>query len=136
MKISEIRDFETKHLIVDPDPIQKHSYGHEWSDIPFPEIERVTIECNESFFKGRNKIEPHVPEGPEIISEYEIFGEKFQSSSKDQRLFHRRFNPEKPTWFNILKTIDDLIDDSGDHHHVFLEVLEVDGTSLHIGLGS
>ena len=123
MKYSKIRNFRTRHLIIHPDYLQEFSYGQKWSDIPFPEIERVTIETYLN--EGYNKIEPHRLEDPVRQDKY-----------PDLICFHRRFYPKEPTWKNILKTLDKLIDDSGDHRHVFLEELEVVGTSLYVSLGS
>lgn len=148
MKFSEIYEFNqtNKHLIVEGGFNEEYSFGQEWDDVPFEDIENISFRTYDTFVGKRNKVEPRVERYTENVIEqlveelqdfvlspnksglYEMFSKEFLVFEKDL--------PKNPTWKDIFDTLDELIDESGDHHHVFPETIQKVGNSLRVELGS
>lgn len=150
MKFSEIYEFNrtNKHLIVEGGFNEEYSFGQEWDDVPFEDIEKISFQTFDTFIGKRNKVEPRVGRYPDHVIEqlveqsesfpfvtsinrsglYELFSREFLVFEKDL--------PKNPTWKDILNTLDELIDESGDHHHIFPESIQKVGNSLRVSLGS
>lgn len=148
MKFSEIYEFNqtNKHLIVEGSFNEEYSFGQEWDDVPFEDIENISFRTYDTFIGKRNKVEPRVGRYPNHVIEqlveelqdfvlspnksglYEMFSKEFLVFEKDL--------PKNPTWKDIFNTLDELIDESGDHHHIFPETIQKVGNSLRVELGS
>ena len=57
-------------------------------------------------------------------------------SCEIDRMYFTKSLPYQPTWIDILMKLDDLITESGDHHHFYLEGIWKNGKTLHVDLGS
>ena len=150
MKFSEIYEFNhtNKHLVVEGSFNEKYSFGQEWDDVPFEDIQKISFRTFNTFIGKRNKVEPRVGRYPDHVIKqlvehaqslpfltstkkselYELFSEEFLVFEKDL--------PMNPTWKDIFNTLDELIDVSGDHHHIFPDSIQKVGTSLFVELGS
>ena len=120
MRPSEIRKFShlLKYVNLQPDTVQEYSEGMEWSDIPFlnlKSVENRTLE--DSMWSGYRR--PDRREGEQ--GEWCIFEETLE---KD------------PTWIDLLILVDELVERSGDTHHIFFEGFDHQDDRLKIEVGS
>ena len=155
MKISDLNTFSrnTKHLIVDGSFNEEYSFGQEWSDVPFEGVDKIELRTSTTFVKGKNTIEPtKVPYDEVDLSKFfrDFNGEPVTDEQMNSPLgqflkkhytsiewmFFTKSLQYRPTWMDILMSLDDLIHKSGDHHHIFLEDIRKEGDTLQVCLGS
>lgn len=148
MKFTEFHEFNktNKHLYVDPSFNEEYSFGQEWDDVPFEDVKNISLRTYDTFVGGKNKVEPRLERYPKEVIEQLVeqsqpflqFMNKsdiYEMFSQDKWVFEKDL-PDNPTWEDIFKTLDNLIEESGDHHHIFLETIQKVGNSLHVELGS
>lgn len=141
MKYSEIEEFNCnlRHFIIEGIFNEKHSYGQEWNDIPFPKANKIGIITTDDFTRGLNRIQktytsrmsPTENELPEIIKQI--------LSNFDWRWgwdVYIREIPTKPSWKEIFLNLDLLIRDSADIDHCRLQQMGVVGDVLFFELVS
>ena len=148
MKFSEIYEFNqtNKHLIVEGSFNEEYSFGQEWDDVPFEDVRNIVICTHETFVSGKNTVEPTVSRYSEeqiekLVEKYQssvpLFSKKdwYQLWSRDNWYFDKEL-PDSATWEDIFNTLDNLIDESGDHHHIFPERIRKIDDYLYVELGS
>ncbi len=141
MRYSEINKFNQTltNIWIEGGFNEAYSYGQEWDAVPFPSIKKVGIKTCETFTRGSNKIEKAysivetIPSSamPSVFEE--IFGLEDISHEWDVYL---RALPEKATWEDIFRNLDQLVGDTGDTDHRFPEQMTVKGDTLFVCLGS
>ena len=141
MRYSEINKFNQTltNIYIEGSFNEEYSYGQEWSAVPFPGVNKVGIETYDTFTRGKNTIEKAytkvetIPFNSLPIRFQKALGGKDLINESD---VYTRPLPENPTWTDIFRNLDQLVGDSGDTHHRFLEGLKVEGETLFVVLGS
>lgn len=119
MRYSEINEFNRILRNISISGIFKQNYynGSEWDDVPFNNVNRISLKINKIWTRGRNKIDPD----PQYSLGWDVYIREL---------------PTNPNWKQIFENLDQLVGDSGDTHHFFVVGVEVDDDVLFFDLDS